>query len=199
MSFPYTLNVPNPPDNPSGDVGNIKTNTNSISGLIAVDHIGFNVLHGGAHDQVQLKEVAGSSPPAGLIGTGFETLYSQVVANPIASGELFVVRGASATGIQLTATGNLPSGLPVGAMPGASYLPGGLFVYWGTGTTTGHSTLIVFPFGGFPNNCFVVIPIAITDNGNFITSAIISTEAEATVTTNTSTPFVSFNYIAIGN
>lgn len=199
MSFLYTLNVPNPPNNPSSDVGNMQTNTNSIAGLIAVDHIGFGILHGGAHDQVQLKEVGGSSPPAGLIGTGFETLYSQVVANPIDSGELFFVRGASATGIQLTATGNLASGLPVSAMPGASYLPGGLFVYWGTGVTTGHSTAVTFPFSGFPNNCFVVIPIAISDNGNFITSATFLTKTAFSLNTNSSTPFVNFNYIAIGN
>ena len=65
MSFPYTLNIPNPPSNPSTDVPNMQTNANSISSLIAVDHTGFNTSSGGTHLQVTFNgnNVPSSQPP----------------------------------------------------------------------------------------------------------------------------------------
>jgi hypothetical protein len=66
-SFTYTNGVPDGPDNPSTDQPNMKTNTNSISGLIAVDHVGFNSIGpsgtgGGQHLQVAFngKNVPGA-------------------------------------------------------------------------------------------------------------------------------------------
>ena len=51
MSISYNLNIPNGPDNPSTDQPNMKTNTNSISSFVAVDHVGFNSSSGGTHLQ----------------------------------------------------------------------------------------------------------------------------------------------------
>ena len=55
MSFSYTTGVPNPPNNPSVDVTPMQTNTNSISSLISVDHVGFNIANGGTHKQVNFS------------------------------------------------------------------------------------------------------------------------------------------------
>lgn len=105
-NFNYTRNIPNPPNNPSQDVPNMQINTNSVDDLINVDHFSFLQSNGGSHRHVQLSEVAGAAPPAGLIGLGFETLYSQVVSG---SGELFFTRGASGVGIQLTSSAITPA------------------------------------------------------------------------------------------
>ena len=190
-NFSYTRSIPNPPNNPSQDVPNMQINTNSIMDLIATDHITFGQNNGGTHQQVQLKE--GTLPPG--LQTGFETLYSKVVTQ----GELFFTRGASGTEIQMTAAGNLTGAAPVVAIPGGTFLPGGLFMYWGNGVTIGTNTTLAFPFGGFPNNCFVCVPISNTGLANFITSVTFLVKTGFTVNTNSATPFINFSYIAIGN
>lgn len=55
MTFAYTRDIPNPPNNPSSDVPNMKINTNSISDLINVDHQSFGVANGGTHKQINFK------------------------------------------------------------------------------------------------------------------------------------------------
>lgn len=52
-NFAYNDNIPNPPNKPSADVGLMQTNTNSINGIIAVDHISFVADDGGTHNQTQ--------------------------------------------------------------------------------------------------------------------------------------------------
>lgn len=154
-NFAYNQNIPNPPNNPSTDAPNMQTNTNSVFGLIAVDHIGFTQPNGGAHNQVQLQLVPGSSPPSGLIGAGFETLYSQQVVN----GELFFVRGGDPTGIRMTGPGSPSSGTT-----GKSFLPGGFGIEWGVvnGTHGGNNVFnsgdtgtVTFPTA-FLNSLFTV-------------------------------------------
>jgi hypothetical protein len=52
MSFTYTTGIPDPPHDPSVDVPNMQTNTNSIASWVGVDHVGFNAGAGGTHQQV---------------------------------------------------------------------------------------------------------------------------------------------------
>lgn len=52
MTFTYNTTLPNPPDDPADDVSGMQVNTLSISQLIDVDHVGFNVPKGGMHEQV---------------------------------------------------------------------------------------------------------------------------------------------------
>lgn len=42
MTFTYTRDIPDAPNNPSVDQGPMKTNTNSIDSIIAVDHYSFS-------------------------------------------------------------------------------------------------------------------------------------------------------------
>jgi len=53
MIFAYNPNVPNPPNNPSVDVGDMHTNAQSIQSIIGIDHITFNAGNNqGNHLQV---------------------------------------------------------------------------------------------------------------------------------------------------
>ncbi len=153
--FTYNNNIPAANNNPSVDQPNMLTNTNSIDSIINVDHYSFETNFDGTHKQVQLKEVAGGDGtiPVGLQGTGFETLYSSVVTTPN-TGEIFFVRGAEATGIQLTGPGN-----PVRAGNGFTFLPGGLRMQWGSLAFTGtgpHETGLQLFTTPFTNTCYNV-------------------------------------------
>jgi hypothetical protein len=74
-SFTYYANIPNAPDNPSFDQPLMQTNATSINGIIAVDHVTFNIKNpsgggatpgqgGGQHLQVTFnsKNVPGGAP-----------------------------------------------------------------------------------------------------------------------------------------
>jgi len=58
MSISYNPNVPNPPNNPSSDVGDMHTNAASINTWVAVDHTGFNTgsVPSGLHKQVTIQD-----------------------------------------------------------------------------------------------------------------------------------------------
>lgn len=63
MSFPYTRDRPDPPNNPSSDVPDMKINTNSTDSIIGVDHVGFNLPNGGYHTIIH-QGVQASDPAA---------------------------------------------------------------------------------------------------------------------------------------
>ena len=163
-NFAYTNNIPFENNSPSVDQPPMKINTNSISGLIAVDHIGFDFNNGGAHQQVQLLETAGGAIPnplpSGLIGAGFETLYaSNLGVGADNGGQLFFVHGADAGGIQLTGPYN-----PSAGYNGYTFLAGGMLMQWGfvhgthggNGTfNAGDSSTVTFPIA-FPNTVFSI-------------------------------------------
>ncbi len=136
QNWNYVSNIPDGPNNPSDDQPNMKINTNSISGFLSVDHFGFGNNQGGAHEKVQLFNVAGSTPPAGLLN-GYETIYSQAIAG---NGELFFTRGNSGTGIQLTGPGT-----PTVSQNGYTFLPGGILIQWGIKLAAGTSGSVSFP------------------------------------------------------
>jgi len=125
LFFTYNNGIPAANNNPSVDQPNMQTNTDSIDSIINVDHYSFETNFDGTHKQVQLKNSAGinGAIPAGLQGVGFETLYSSATAG---TGELWFVRGASATGVQLTGPGT-----PSTATQGYTFLPGGILIQWG--------------------------------------------------------------------
>ncbi len=139
-NFSYVTGIPATNNNPSQDQPNMQTNTDSISGLISVDHIGFGTFDnsGGTHNQVQLKNRPPPLPPGGL-QNGYETLYSAVVAG---SGEIFFTRGALGNNIQLTGPG-----VPSAIQNGYTFLPGGILLQWGfvNGAVHRVTTPVLFP------------------------------------------------------
>ena len=161
-AIPFNANIPVATNSPSQDVNNMTANTNSENQIWGTrDHIGFGVANSGLHSQVQIQNAGGTNGtiPVGLSGNGFETLYSSVTAG---FGELWFVRGATATGIQLTGPGT-PAWSVVAGPPqigqGYTFLPGGMILQWGfyvKSTALGNTTNVVFS-QNFPNNIFFVI------------------------------------------
>jgi len=157
-TFGYTRDIPETDHSPSTDQPNMRTNTNSTDSLISIDHFSFGQNNfDGTHKQVQLRNAAGinGAIPAGLQGNGWETLYASATAG---NGELWFVRGASATGIQLTGPGT-PT---ISGNFGHTFIPGGIILQWGTTTASGTGTtnylFVSNPANiDFPNNCFQVI------------------------------------------
>lgn len=74
-NFTYNTGIPNPPNNPSTDVPQMQVNTNSISSLISIDHVGFNTNGSGIHKQVTLN-----SQGAPGLGDGTGVYYADTFA-----------------------------------------------------------------------------------------------------------------------
>jgi hypothetical protein len=144
--FIYTDNIPAASHNPSADQPIMQINTNSIDGIIAVDHFSFNDPNGGWHKQsTYVNETAPTTLPGQL------ALYSKGPAG--GPSELFMIRdGNAGTETQLSTSA---VGTAVRAQTGYSWLPGGLLIQWGqTVVVPGTTTVISFlqPFatvGGF--------------------------------------------------
>jgi hypothetical protein len=149
MSFPYNPNVPNPPDNPSADVGDMHTNANSISTIMAVDHFGFNNNNGGKHQQVTMP--SRGSAPATIAGS------ADLYVNTDSAGQQalwFVRDGFPLSNVQLTTSKILA---PTVAANGCTFLPGGLLFQWGSLTINANPALttILFPVA-FPNAVYSI-------------------------------------------
>jgi hypothetical protein len=161
-NFPYNLNIPNGPDNPSADQPGMQENTNSISGLIAIDHIGFGLNGGGLHNQVSLV----NQSLGGVIAGANCDIYS----NTFKGGSWpFFVNGT---------VNGLVLGPAAQAGNGYGYLSLGLILQWGfnsavttgsfaSGTATGTITFASANIA-FDNFCFAAfaIPSYTTVGGN---------------------------------
>ncbi len=202
-NFIYKDNIPFSTNNPSNDQPNMLTNTNSIDGIIGIDHFSFNDNRGGTHQQVQLFNTSGvnGAIPAGLQGNGWETLYASATAG---NGEIWFVRGATATGIQLTGPGN-----PIALSQGSTFLPGGLILKWGSGSIPANSTHVNSTrnfASAFPNTCFGVqltlraLNSGITSTSNtFSILAVSTTQFQFLYNGTNSDNYPNFYYMAIGN
>ncbi|HMG16084.1 MAG TPA: hypothetical protein VK590_11590 [Saprospiraceae bacterium] len=150
-TFAYTRDIPNPPNNPSSDVPNMKINTNSISDLINVDHISFGVANGGYHKVVHLSP---QTTPGTIVGIG--QLYSKTISGdqqlfykPGSGNEYQLTRTISASFARFGV--NIAYGTPPALFTqigGWTFLPGGLLMqygFYGRTGATGSSGNIQFP------------------------------------------------------
>lgn len=208
MTFvPYNLNIPNPPNNPSVDVTPMQQNTNAVQTLLAIDHFGFNDNQGGSHQKASLAEtnlLGVPTLPSGLLGAGYETLYATTKATGGAfgtAGELYFVRGGSATQIQLTGPGT-----PTPGNNGYTFLPGGILIQWGFRAAISNGTDVTFPVA-FPNNVYniQVAQYDAASNGDERSVSVVFNALDRftiRITTLGSSPSGSscnINYIAVGN
>src|ERR1700742_3995672 len=132
--FPYNRDIPDSPNTPSQDQPLMKTNTNSIADLIAVDHVGFSANNGGIHNKVTMPQV---STPVSSINQLI--LYSKAASSGT---ELRMVRdGFPSTDTALTTTG---VGSPSRTQNGYSWLPGNILIQWGFATVSPGVNTIVF-------------------------------------------------------
>jgi hypothetical protein len=141
----------------------IRRNLDGTFEAFSVDHQNQNEAGPGSHAQAQFKNFPGTFPavPAGLYGTGYETLYSAAIAG---SGELAFVRGAGTTGIQLTGPGT-----PLTLSNGYTFMAGGILIQWGFVAGSSSSTIpVLFATANtnFPNACFVVTAIPIRSSSS---------------------------------
>lgn len=159
-NFGYNNNVPNGPDDPADDQPEMLTNTQSISGLINVDHVNFNTDNGGFHKQstyLQESPPGLNGGPANLTGV----LFGGVNSNDTwphwqntTSGSIGVL---------------LANGVPLLANNGYTFVTGGTILQWGrnTAVTSGSfssgsaSGTVTFSSANisFTNNCFLVLTI----------------------------------------
>jgi hypothetical protein len=174
--FTFDTTIPAAANNPSVDQPNMQLNNASISGILAVDHVGFNTNSGGEH--LQSTYVRLGSKPA-VTGTDV-AVYSKLVA-ALGTSQLFFEDSA---GTEYQMTGTLSTSGASGPPPtysGQYILQGGLIIQWGNSTAADGAT-IVFP-NAFPTACFGVI---LTPNK----SSISNTSTVATASYPTTTGFV---------
>lgn len=143
--FTYSPNIPNRPDAPKADQPLMQQNSQSINGLIAIDHVGFNInAIGGLHNQVTFSK--NQMNPG--IQTGVSAIYSN---NPYSDGKPypFFAQGAGLATFPL-------AGPTIKATNGYMYLPQGMIIQWGTKTNAGASGSVTFNLDPFPTATYMI-------------------------------------------
>jgi hypothetical protein len=203
--FNYIRNIPFSTNNPAADQPNMLTNTNSISSIIAVDHLGFNTAQGsesdGYHTVIHFSTQGGDPAAIGTIGQ----LYTKTLTIGNQDQCLFFESGGGRitqlTGI-LGGAGSQTS--TVNAPNGYTPLTGGIILQWGQFATTAASTPVLFTTLNidFPTNCFNIqitptAPSTSTSGARFATNTISNTGF--TLNTTGYTVGSTFDWLAIGN
>lgn len=162
MSFTYTLNIPFSSNNPSTDQPNMLANTNSISNLISVDHVGFNTATGGQHLQVTFPAENTPATPAGIVGV----LYTQAGVAAVSQPQLMFVNSNATFPVSLTkayatftgATGTIVSSQSIGVASVSAPVAGVFTVTLNANVVTGTSySVYVTATGGLSSP--TVLPI----------------------------------------
>src|ERR1017187_2807970 len=91
MTITYNRNIPDGPNNPSTDQPNMKTNTNSIDDIIAVDHQSFSGQNAGYHTVIH--ETSQLSLPTAIAGVNQLFAMIPPVALPPNDTQLFSLTG----------------------------------------------------------------------------------------------------------
>jgi hypothetical protein len=141
--FPFNTNVPATNDDPGDDQPIMKTNNNSLNGLLAVDHYSFNNGNGGFHQQVTLISQGSAVVPA----AGTSGVFFSKTANANAWPHW---KNSSGSAIPLIV------GNPSAATPGFTYLPGAVLLQWGSVATPGATGVVNFT-PNFVGNPFYVL------------------------------------------
>lgn len=148
MPSTYDPNIPLATDNLNVSQVDILQNFQQLDTTYGINHFKFsdNTTNNGKHQFVQISEIAEGTLPAGLV-SGDETLYATkvTVGAPLSfiQGELFFARGTGiANPIQMTCGKN--NQLPFNNANGATFLPGGLLIQWGS-FNPNSSLAVVFP------------------------------------------------------
>jgi hypothetical protein len=140
-SYSYSPTIPNPPNDPADDVGQMQTNSASIRSYLLVDHTDFGFIGNGQHNKVTFNtNVAGSVTNA--VGCLHTT-----------ASNLFYLKGA--TDIQLTGGATAVSN-------GSATLPSGIILKYGSvassATGSGFLQVTITYTTPFPTVFLSVIP-----------------------------------------
>ena len=198
--FDYDTTKPNPPDDPADDVTQMQTNTASVSGIIAVDHQGFNFANGGLHKQVTFLN---NQAAPGLNG-GVSDLYANVGPEVPANSWPFWQNGLSSA-IQL-------AGTFLANNNGGMTLVNGIIIKWGTQALTtkdaNQAGTVSFPVVAnlpvFSTKPYVMIAtlinnnISTTRNPTLSVLTVSSTQYTYVMTNNKDGDYSGFYWVAIG-
>lgn len=189
----YTSNIPQPTDNPSSSQDQILQNFQSISTLVAVNHVQFNDADEGKHKFLQMPEEAAAPATA----ANEAAIFSQE-SSLTGSTELVFRRESNGSQVEFTGF--------QGATNGWTRLPSGILLKWGTGTGSGISSTNFPVAGTIPvfsavyNGLVSVEDTSGTPN-TFATLRSISTTAITifgSSRTSTSSASTTFRYLVIG-
>jgi hypothetical protein len=196
-TFTFDTSVPAANNAPKNDQPIMQINNASTSGLIAVDHVGFNFPNGGYHNIIHQTP---QSDPVSIPSIG--QLYSKLLSG---NTQLFY---ESSNGVITQLTG---PNATLAASDGYTWIPGGILIQWGqviqsfsSGSTTGTTN---FPLA-FPNGSFIV-----TGNPLVSFASLPSSQASVNIRSSTlggttsfqwqfytnSSQYIGFTWFAIGN
>jgi len=140
-TYNYDSNVPAANHSPKNDQGQMQTNAASISSLIGIDHIGFNVPSGGYHNIIHQAPQA--ADPATVAGVG--QIYTKTVSG---DQQLFYESGNGIIN-QLSFINTSSSAIENGYI----WIGGVILMQWGrVSSTTNSSGTVTFPTA-FPTAC----------------------------------------------
>jgi len=191
-NFAYNINIPDAPNNPSNDQPNMKINTNSISSLIGVDHVGFNTNGSGIHKQVTFQH---ENNPG--LGDGNAVLFATNPAGFLTDPAWPYWNNSTGTPVQML------SGIPISGALGKTFLPGGIILQWGSisGAPIPNNTLVAFTTP-FPLNVFSITLGAASNSTNDKTINILTGSVSTSnfrLITSGSSAFQTVYWMAIGN
>ena len=195
--FTYNQNLPNPPDDPADDVGGMQVNSQSIYSYTAADHIPFQSQNNGAHKQstyIDLSVLSLAQPA---------TLQSNSV----------VVWANNSSGVQSNLFANSDAGgvpnlyqltrfldtsfATFGTNPGWTFLPGNILFQYGTATTTGALTPIIFPVP-FTLNAYAISALRNQTSDTVLGYQGLSKTGFSLFTEGSTASGISFTWMAIG-
>lgn len=190
MTFSY-FNTPNASDDPADSQPQMNTNFASLSSLIGVDHVSFNIPGGGQHEQITFNA---NNPPS--VPTTPPVMFINSVdgagnALPGGLSQLFFYSGNAVQG----------QNNYVETPNGSVMVMGGIIVKWGIIASPIDNVFLPFPFS-FPNNCFTVVatPLKSGATSNLQGFTIKNTPISSGFTIRFSgTSLDGVSYIAIGN
>lgn len=202
-NYPFNQNFPNPPDNPSDDVGGMQVNSQSTFGIIAEDHFGFGVNNGGLHQKARLVNQLGI--PSGT-ASGMGTIYTKTVATSSTTNEstLFYNPDASLNEYQLSRT-IAPKGASFGKnniyssvfTGGWTFLPGGMILQYGQTPVLTSGSQVPF-IVQYTNNVFSVTAILLDTNSGKVVQLSNFLTASFTVNFNPTGSGEAISWMAIG-
>lgn len=134
----YTVNIPQPGDNPSGSQDQILQNFQVLNTAFSQDHGAYNSATQGQHNQITF-------PVGPLAGQPFTYLVGQIGLQslsqaPTNTPDIWLTRG---TGTAFPMTGYTMGGTNAGN--GWTYIPSGLKMAWGRSTTgAGNNVTITY-------------------------------------------------------
>lgn len=183
MTFTFNTSIPAASNDPSDDQPIMLSNNVATSGIIAVDHVGFNTSGGGQHLQVTFNSNNTPSLPASP-----PVLFTQINSG---LPQLFFYSGDAA---------HSANQYNIIELNGSTVLFGGMVIKWGTSNFSGSSSNVTVTFTNpFPNTLFAVVAIPFGGNGAALNTVFQTSSNFQINRFYDSTSGLKFQWVAIGN